>query len=101
MSSHILPKLSGPTVTIRVSGKLLHGHLRYLEQLVQSAGECLLWPLLDLTLLDQLDRPALFYLINGENSDFAIVSCPDFIRRWMEHEKRDRNHILADRIAAV
>jgi hypothetical protein len=28
-------------------------------------------------------------LIHGENHDFDIVSCPGFIRDWIEHE-RDR-----------
>jgi len=26
-------------------------------------------------------------LLNGENCDFGIISCPSFIREWMEHEK--------------
>jgi hypothetical protein len=34
-----------------------------------------------------LDRAALFYLIHGENRDFDIVSCPGFIRDWIEHER--------------
>jgi hypothetical protein len=87
MSSHLLPKIAGPTVTVRVSGKLLQNHLRYLDQLVQSAGDCLLWPLLSLSCLEELDHPALLFLMNGENHNFSIVSCPDFIRLWMEHEK--------------
>ena len=74
-------------VTIRVSGKLFQGHLEYLDQLVRSAIECHLWPLLSLSLLEELDRDALFYLINGENRQFGITSCPHFIREWMEHEK--------------
>jgi hypothetical protein len=36
--------------------------------------------------LDELDRPALLYLINGENRDFGIDSCPQFIREWIDHE---------------
>jgi len=88
MGSHPLPKkLANPTITIRVSGKLLDGHLAYLDQLVQSAAECCLWPVLSLARLDEVDRAALFYLINGENSDFSVVSCPNFIREWMDHEK--------------
>jgi len=90
MSSHILPKLSGPTVTIRVSGKLLKEHLKYLEQLVNSAGDCLLWPLLSLSCLEELDRSALLFLINGESRNFSIVNCPNFIRVWMAHEKQHR-----------
>jgi len=74
-------------VTIRVSGKLFQGHLEYLDQLVRSAIECHLWPLLSLSQLEELDRDALFYLINGENHEFGIISCPNFIREWMEHEK--------------
>jgi hypothetical protein len=81
----VAPKLA-PRITIRVSGKLFQGHLAYLDQLVQSAAECRLWPILDLTHLDELDRPALFYLVNGENHDFGIASCPSFIREWMDHE---------------
>jgi len=76
-----------PQVTIRVSGKLFDGHLPYLEQLVQSAAECQLWPLLSLAQLDELDLAALFYLINGENREFGIISCPRFIRDWMDRER--------------
>ena len=43
----IAPKLA-PQITIRVSGKLFEGHLPYLDQMVQSAAECKLWPLLNL-----------------------------------------------------
>jgi len=76
-----------PHVTIRVSGKLFQGHLAYLDQLVQSAAECKLWPVLSLSSLEELDREALSYLIEGENRDFGIISCPSFIREQMEHEK--------------
>jgi len=76
-----------PHVTIRVSGKLFQGHLAYLDQLVQSAAECQLWPVLSLASLEELDREALSYLIEGENRNFAIISCPSFIREWMEHER--------------
>jgi len=74
-------------VTIRVSGKLFCGHLPYLDQLIQSASGCRLWPLLSLAQLEELDRVALFYLMDGENQQFGIVSCPNFIREWMEHER--------------
>lgn len=76
-----------PHITIRVSGKLFQGHLAYLQHLVQSAMECRLWPLLSLAHLEELDREALLYLIDGENCRFGIISCPSFIREWMEHEK--------------
>jgi hypothetical protein len=76
-----------PHVTIRVSGKLFQGHLAYLEQLVQSAIDCRLWPLLSLSHLEELDRNALLYLIGGENRRFGIISCPNFVREWMEHER--------------
>jgi hypothetical protein len=78
-----------PHVKIRVSGKLFQGHLAYLDQLVQSAIDCQLWPLLSLSQLQELDRAALRYLIEGENRNFGIDQCPTFIRDWMEHE-RDR-----------
>jgi hypothetical protein len=76
-----------PPVTIRVSGKLFRGHLPYLEELVLSAVDCGLWPLLSLAQLEELDRDAVYFLIDGDNRRFAIVSCPNFIREWMEHER--------------
>ena len=76
-----------PHVTIRVSGKLFEGHLAYLDQLVQSASECHLWPLLSLAALEEVDRCALSYLIEGEGSDFGIISCPNFIRERMDNQK--------------
>jgi len=74
-------------VTIRVSGKLYQGHLAYLDQLVRSAVECRLWPLLSLSRLEELDHEALRYLIEGEDRRFGIISCPNFIREWMDHER--------------
>ena len=83
-----LPSKSiSPTVTIRVAGSLSQGHLSYLDQLVASAIECALWPLLDLASLEELDRVALLYLVGGEGREFGIVSCPDFVRDWMQQEK--------------
>jgi hypothetical protein len=76
-----------PHVKIRVSGKLFQGHLAYLDQLVQSAIDCRLWPLLNLLQLEELDRAALCYLIDGENRHFGIDQCPDFIRDQMENER--------------
>jgi hypothetical protein len=76
------------TVTIRVSGKLFQGHLSYLDQLIQSAAECRLWPVLSLSDLKELDRAAILYLVRGEQYRFALVSCPNFIREWMDNERR-------------
>ena len=88
MSTHkVDAKAIDPTVTIRVSGKLFEGHLSYLRQLIESARECQLWPLLSLKSLEELDRAALLYFIRGENRDFGIVSCPAFVREWMDHEQ--------------
>ena len=84
---NIPAKAVSPTVTIRVSGSLSQGHLAYLDQLVASAIDCGLWPLLDIVHLEQLDRVALAYLMGGEGRDFGIVACPDFIREWMQVEK--------------
>jgi hypothetical protein len=81
-------KQVSPTVTIRVSGRLSKGHLSYLDQLVASAIDCGLWPLLDVVALDELDRVALGYLMGGEGRDFGIVACPNFVREWMEHERQ-------------
>ena len=88
MSSHgVSSKGNDPNVTIRVSGKLFKGHLSYLDQLVQSAADCQLWPHLNLSGLEELDQAALYYLMRGENHAFGISSCPNFIREWMEHER--------------
>ena len=46
---NIPSKSVAPTVTIYVGGSLSQGHLRHLDQLVSTAIECALWPLLDLT----------------------------------------------------
>lgn len=82
------PKLARPRVTIRVSGKLCQGHLCYLDQLISSAQDCRLWPVLSLAHLNELDRAALAYLAEGENRTFGIAACPNFVREWMEHERR-------------
>jgi hypothetical protein len=79
-----------PAVTTKVSGKLFVDHLAYLDQLVESASECKLWPILNLEDLVELDRAALFYLMNGEGHDFGIVFRPNFIQEWMDHERADR-----------
>ncbi|MGC2170482.1 MAG: hypothetical protein WA555_08710 [Candidatus Sulfotelmatobacter sp.] len=84
---NLLPRSVSPTVIIRVAGSLSEGHLAYLDQLAASAIDCVLWPLLDLTHLEELDRAALMYLIEGEGRDFGIVNCPKFIREWMQHER--------------
>lgn len=86
---HEFPQRSvSPSVTIRVSGSLSQGHLSYLDQLVGSAIDCGLWPLLDMLHLEQLDHDALDYLIKGEGRHFGIVSCPNFIREWMRLERK-------------
>ena len=90
MNSRKTSPLVKPQVTIRVSGKLFDGHLPYLEQLVQSAAECQLWPLLSLSQIDELDRSALLYLLNGENREFGIISCPRFVRDQMDQERERR-----------
>jgi hypothetical protein len=75
-----------PNVTIRVSGKLFQSHLEYLDQLIQTAGACELWVLLDLENLEEMDRAALLYLMRGESYAFDLISCPNFIREWISHE---------------
>ncbi len=81
------PNSAQPAVTIRVSGKLFQGHLSYLEQLVSSAIDCRLWPVLSLAHLEELDQAALLFLVHGESRDFGIELCPAFIREWMERER--------------
>ena len=81
------PKPVRPHVTIRVSGTLFQGHLPYLDQLIHSAAEYRLCPILNLAQLEELDRAALLYLVDGENRDFEIASCPNFVREWIDHER--------------
>ena len=88
MNSYGISPSPAPHVTIRVSGKLFEGHLSYLDQLVQSAAECQLWPLLSLAALEEVDRSALLYLIEGEGRDFGIISCPSFIRERIDDDKQ-------------
>jgi hypothetical protein len=76
-----------PSVTIRVSGSLSQGHLSYLQQLVGSAIDCGLWPLLDMVHLEEVDSFALNYLVGGEGRYFGILGCPNFIREWMQLER--------------
>jgi hypothetical protein len=87
MIRKIPEKPVSPSVTIRVSGSLSEGHISYLDQLVGSAIDCGLWPLLEMSYLEQLDDCALAYLIEGEGRYFGIVACPNFIREWMQIEK--------------
>ena len=75
-----------PSVTIRVSGKLFQDHVPYLEHMIQAASDCRLWVVLDVELLTDLDRSALFFLMAGESRDFDLMSCPAFVREWMLHE---------------
>jgi CxxC motif-containing protein (DUF1111 family) len=86
MKSPITVPSRAPNVTIRVSGKLFEGHLPYVDQLVQSAADCGLWPMLNLERLEELDQAAVLYLRDGEDRDFGIVGCPAFVREWMERE---------------
>ncbi len=75
-----------PSVTLRVSGKLFHGHIEHLDRLVQTAVECELWVVLNLEDLGDIDRAAMLFLMGGENRQFEIVSCPRFVREWMSRE---------------
>lgn len=90
MKSRPVPRKSSyPHVIIRVSGMLFQGHLSYLNQLVQSAEECRLWPVLKLERLEELDRAALAYLVQGENCNFGLDACPNFIRERIEQERQN------------
>jgi hypothetical protein len=42
---------------------------------------------LNLSQLLELDRAALTYIADGEDRDFGVVSCPNFVRNWMNHER--------------
>ena len=94
-----LTKSVSPTVTIHVSGALSQGHLKYLDQLVASAIDCALWPLLDLAHLAEIDRNALGYLMGGEGRDFGIVACPNFYPRMDAARKRPLRRLILRRLA--
>ena len=83
-SQPVPPKFASAHITILVAGKLFDGHLSYLDQLIQSAHECRLWPLLNLARLEEVDRAALQYLSRGENREFEIAFCPPEVRARME-----------------
>ena len=83
-SGPVPPNHASAHITIFVAGKLFDGHLSYLDQLVQSAHECRLWPLLNLSRLEDVDREALLYLSGGENRDFEIAFCPPEVRARMD-----------------
>jgi len=83
-SQPVPPKFASAHITILVAGKLFNGHLSYLDQLIQSAHECRLWPLLNLARLEEVDRAALQYLSRGENREFEIAFCPPEVRARME-----------------
>ena len=70
-----------------LSGLLREVYIIWLAAVL--AGLALTWWLARRILrpVEELDRAALFYLIDGENCRFALISCPSFIREWMEHEK--------------
>ena len=51
-----------------------------------------LWPVLSLAKLEELDRAALLYLVDGEDDSFGIESCPVFIRESID---RERGHAAA------
>jgi hypothetical protein len=87
-----VPRSSLPSIVVRVSGKLFSDHLAYLEQLIESAEECQLWPVLDLSQLAELDQETVVFLINGENRDFGLIDCPTVVRERME--------LVRDRLAA-
>ena len=84
MKSHpVSPKPVSAHITIFIAGQLFAGHLSYLDQLIQSAHECRLWPLLNLARLEEVDRAALLFLLRGEDRQFGIAFCPDSVRIQM------------------
>jgi hypothetical protein len=85
--SGVPQRAANSAVTIRVSGQLFQGHLTYLDQVVRSATECGLWAVIDLQRVVELDRAALFYLVRGEDHEFALSACPDFIQQRMRNER--------------
>lgn len=87
----ISPSATFPNVKIYVSGKLFQGHLPYLNQLVHTAGECRLWPVLSLAHIEELDRAALLFLIEGEKPEFRRHTVPEFRPRMDGARKRQRS----------
>jgi hypothetical protein len=42
--------------------------------------------MLNLAHLEELDEVAVLYLRDGEDREFGIVGCPEFVREWMDRE---------------
>lgn len=84
------------SVRIRISGPLSHDHLADLEKLIEAATTAGIRLLLDLQRVTVVDQSAVRYLAQGEGSKFELVSCPTFIRQWVQQE----NEAMSEHLAA-
>src|SRR5882762_8825372 len=92
-------KSVSPTVTIHLSGSLSQGHLRYLDQLVASAIDCALWPLLDLAPLGGV-RPQRARISNGRGrSRFRYRCLPELYPRMDAARKGLLRRLILRRVA--
>lgn len=75
-------------VRIYLSGRVSHGRLAYLDELIGIASDSRLKVLLDLEQVTVLDLPAVRYLAEGEGTKFKFTCCPRAIRQWIRREQK-------------
>jgi hypothetical protein len=74
-------------VRIYLSGRVSHGRLAYLDELIGIASDSRLKVLLDMEQVTVLDLPAVRYLAEGEGTKFKFTCCPPAIQEWIQREQ--------------
>lgn len=74
-------------VRIYLSGRVSHGQLAYLDELIGIASDSRLKVLLDMEQVTVLDLPAVRYLAEGEGTKFKFTCCPPAIQEWIQREQ--------------
>lgn len=74
-------------VRIYLSGRVSHGQLAYLDDLIGLASDFRLKVLLDMEQVTVLDLPAVRYLAEGEGTKFKFTCCPPAIQEWIQREQ--------------
>jgi hypothetical protein len=75
-------------VRICLSGRVSHGQLAYLDELIRIADDSRCTVLLDLEQVTVLDLPAMRYLAEVEGIKFEFSCCPSAIRQWIQREQK-------------
>ena len=69
---------------IRLSGRMQSEHLADLKRNLEAPGPR---PAMDLGEVTLVDAEAVRFLLTCEDSGFALLHCPPYIRRWMAGER--------------